>query len=178
LTCYSQLPSCGLTRQQLSTTWPLAHFTQIGWRREPENFEVWECMSWDKDSLLGKTKAMHVSKAKQGIHSLLPSAGRCSATSRRARPIIPKGYLWRQMPSTPTVHPFLFPCPSFYCWTQCCAVLDISLTSWGQLSWLHPLLAPCTQYAARISQENTLSDSTEKMGRFLISAKRSYILGN
>ena len=29
-------------------------------------------MVWDKDSLIGKAKAMHTSKAKQGIHSLLP----------------------------------------------------------------------------------------------------------
>lgn len=71
-----------------------------------------------RQSLLGKTKAMHASKPKQGIHSLLPSAGRCSATSREARPITFKSYLGRQIPSIPTVHLFLFPCPSFYCWAH------------------------------------------------------------
>ena len=29
-------------------------------------------MGWDKDSLIGKAKAKHASKANQGIHSLLP----------------------------------------------------------------------------------------------------------
>lgn len=40
------------------------------------------CMGRDKDSVEGKAKAAQARKAKQGVHSLFPSAGRCSAVSR------------------------------------------------------------------------------------------------
>jgi len=42
-------------------------------------------MGSDKDILTGKAKAAHSSKAKRGIHSLLPLSGGCSAVSRKTR---------------------------------------------------------------------------------------------
>lgn len=54
--------------QQLSTTQPLAHFSTIRILGRIGRIKVRKCVDWDKDSLIGK--AMHTSKAEQGIHSL------------------------------------------------------------------------------------------------------------
>lgn len=40
---------------------------------------------------------------------------------------------------TPNTYPLLAPSPTF--------IWDISMVSWGQLSWLCPLLAPCATQA-------------------------------
>lgn len=41
-------------------------------------------VGWDKDKLIGKLKAVHTSRAKQGIIHCFPRAGRSSVMSRRA----------------------------------------------------------------------------------------------
>lgn len=57
------------------------------------------------DTLIGKVRGAHVSKAKQGINSHhFPWAGRCKAFPRRAGPIRCSGYLGRQTPSLPMSH--------------------------------------------------------------------------
>lgn len=46
--------------------------------------KVRKLMSWDKDSLTCKSKALHANKEKQGIYSPLPWAGMCSVMPRKA----------------------------------------------------------------------------------------------
>ena len=60
--------------------------------------KVRELMVSDKDSLLGKAKAVQSKQNKKFIH-YLPSAARCSATSRKAGLISHSNYLGRQIPS-------------------------------------------------------------------------------
>lgn len=56
-------------------------------------------MGLNKDILLGKVKDADTGKEKQGVHLLLPIvADRCSATSRKAGPIMYNGFLGRHSP--------------------------------------------------------------------------------
>ena len=57
--------------QQLSTIQPLTHSPLGRMGERIRRVKVWKFEGWDKDSLIGKAKAAHASKAKQGIHSLL-----------------------------------------------------------------------------------------------------------
>lgn len=60
--------SFGLNPSQQSTTMQLlAHSLTNGIREGTGKVEV-KLVSWDKDSLTGETKAVHVRKAKYGIH--------------------------------------------------------------------------------------------------------------
>ena len=46
--------------------------------------KVWKIIGWDKNSLIGKVKVVHTSKAKQGIHSLLPIGRQVFSHLRKA----------------------------------------------------------------------------------------------
>ena len=62
--------------QQLGPTQPLTHTpshpTPGGVGKKIRRVKVRNLVAWDKDSLIGKAKAVHASKAKRGIHSPLP----------------------------------------------------------------------------------------------------------
>ena len=60
--------------QQLSPTQPLAHSPLSGNGERIGRVKVRKLVGWDKDSLIGKAKATHTSKAKPGIHSSLPTS--------------------------------------------------------------------------------------------------------
>lgn len=93
--------------------------------------KVRRLMDWDKDSLKGKAKAMHASKVKQGIPSLLPIS--------RQPPPGQQGYLGRRMSS-------LWTSPSCstsfigWAWNHTGHIL---LVTEGQLSRLCPLPTAC-----------------------------------
>jgi len=53
-------------------------------RKRIGRVKVRNLMGGDKESLIGKAKAVQASKANQGIHSPVLITGRCSASSRRA----------------------------------------------------------------------------------------------
>lgn len=57
--------------RQLSSTQPLAHCPQVGWGEDGEGI-VQELTGWDKGSLVGEAKATRASRAKQGMHGVLP----------------------------------------------------------------------------------------------------------
>lgn len=67
-----------------STTELLAHSPTNGTGERIRRVKGKKLVGWDKDSLAGKAKFMHASKAKQEIHSPFPMAGRYSAVSRKA----------------------------------------------------------------------------------------------
>lgn len=83
--------------RQLSTTQSFTDSHQVIWGRESGGTSTRTHGSrW---SLLCKEKHLHTREAKQGINILLPSAARCSATSRNVGFILCHGLLGRQMPS-------------------------------------------------------------------------------
>lgn len=79
--------------RQLSSTQLLTLSLAVGWA------ELWEPVGRDKAGLLGKAKAAPTSKAKQGVHLLLPTGRQVLATSRKAGLVTSKGYLGRQTAS-------------------------------------------------------------------------------
>lgn len=56
-------------RGQLNTLQPLAHSTAGEMGKRIGSVKVRELVCWDKDCLIGKVKAVCVSKSKQGVHS-------------------------------------------------------------------------------------------------------------
>jgi len=79
-------------------------------------------------------------KAEQGIHSLHPIVFNHLQESRAPSHIT---VIWED--KTPSLRMSLpsFFFPHFYPWAWCRMVWKITLVSWGQLSWLCPLPAPC-----------------------------------
>ena len=69
--------------------------------------KVRKLMGWDKDSLIGKAKATHTSKAKQGIHSLLPVGRQVFSHLQESRAPSLLMATWETNAITPNILPFL-----------------------------------------------------------------------
>ena len=91
--------------------------------------KVRRVVGWDKDGLIGKVKAVHAGKAKQGIHSLRPTGRQVFSHLQESRSLlclVVTGEDERCHFPCP-----LLPCPSpsFYCWAWCHIAWDIPLVS-------------------------------------------------
>ena len=106
-------------------------------------------MGWDKDSLIGKAKAAHTSKEKQGIHSPLPIGRQVFSHPQESRAPSCVMVTWEDKHHR-SEHPPLSFFPSFICWAWCHMVWNIPLVSWGQLSRLCPLPASCAPPASSL----------------------------
>ena len=92
----------------------------------------------DKDSLTGKAKAVHASKAKQGIHSPLPMGRQVFSHPQESRAPSHIMVTWEDKCHNARCPPFLPSSPSLYTQHDI-MVWNIPLASSGQLSWLCPL---------------------------------------
>ena len=128
---------------QLSTTQPLAYCPPWWDGERTGRVKVRKLMGWDKDSLVGKAKAMHASKAKPEIRSLLAISRQLFSHRQESRAPACLMVTWEDK-----CHHSKRPCVlssflSFTCWTWHHMVWNIPLVSWGQLSQLCPLPALC-----------------------------------
>ena len=100
---------------QLSTTQPLTHLPHSGIGERIRRIKVRKLMGCDKDSLIGKAKATHSSKAKQGIHLPLPIGRQVFSHLQESRaPSRVNGYLGRQNTMIPNVSSFLLLPPALH----------------------------------------------------------------
>jgi len=74
---------------------------------------VRKLMSWDKDSLTEKAQAMHTSKAKQEIHSLLPIGRQVFANLQKSRAPSYLGVIWEDKCHHSKFPSFLLFLPAF-----------------------------------------------------------------
>lgn len=81
-------------------------------------------MTWNRNSLIGKAKSVHNSKANQWSNSLLPIG---SATSRRAGPHHVQGWLRRTNTIPPNVLRLPPSSPHFMSWPGCQRVWNVPL---------------------------------------------------
>ena len=94
--------------------------------------KVGKLVSWDTDILTGKAKAVCASKAKQGIHSLLPIDGQVFSHLQESRAPSHITVIGKTKAVTPNVPYFPSSFPHHM-------VRNIPFVSWGQLSQLCPL---------------------------------------
>ena len=88
------------TSWQLSTTQLLAHSPPGGMTERIGRVKVRKLVGQDKDSLIGKAKAMRAIEVKQGIRVPLPISRQVfSHLQKSMAPITRNSYLGRQMPS-------------------------------------------------------------------------------
>lgn len=90
---------------QLSPTQLLTHSPHVWIGERIRRVKERKFMCWDKDSLIAKAKAIYASKVKQGLNSLLPQAGWCSAIPRRAR----LHHTYQLLVKTNVIPPSFFP---------------------------------------------------------------------
>lgn len=117
-------------------------FHPVGWKRESK---VRKLVDWDEDRELGKSEAVHANKkAKQGIHLPLSKGWQVLSHPQECRAPSDVMMMWEDKH-----HHFecvliapSFPSSVHWPWLQ--EVWDIPWVIWGQLSWLCPLLIPCT----------------------------------
>ena len=93
-------------------------------------------VGWDRDSLIGKAKAICTSKAKEGINSLLPITIRQVFIHFRESwaPSCIK-VTWEDKSHNSERPPLPSSSPSFVRWAWCHMAWNIPLVIWGQLSW-------------------------------------------
>jgi len=78
--------------------------------------KVRKLVGWDKGSLIGKAKAMCTSKAKQGIHSLLPVSTQVFSHLQESRALSCVIVIWEGKYHHSEQCPFLLLPHGFYCW--------------------------------------------------------------
>ena len=145
---------------------PQAHPAPGGKEGRIRRVKMRKIMGWDKDSLTGKAKATHTSKAKQGIHSPLPTSRQVFRHLQESRAPSCIAVTWEDRRSHSELPPSLSPSsPSFYCWAPSHAVWDIPFLSWGQLSQLCPLPTSCAPTAC------SLVGQSEKQKKILALCK-------
>ena len=112
-----------------------------GWGGELEkNVKL---QGWDKNNLIGKAKAMHASKAKQGIHSPTSHGQAGVQPSPGSRAPSRVMVTWEDKHHNAKCPPPSFFFPQFIYSAWCPMVWNTSLASLGQLSWLCPLPVSC-----------------------------------
>jgi len=108
----TEVPSWFNPSQHLSSTpswWDGVWFARVKARK---------LLGWDKDNLISKAKAVHTSKAKQGIHSLFPIGRQVSSHHQESRTQSHVVATWEDKCHHSEHPPFLLP-PTFYCWAWC-----------------------------------------------------------
>jgi len=104
--------------------------------------KVRKLVGWDKYSLVNKAKAAHTSKAKSGIHSLLPISKQVFNHVQESRAPSDITVTWQYKYHNSKCPPFPSSSHSFLCWAWYLMVCDILLVSWGQLC--SPILSQLT----------------------------------
>ena len=109
--------------RQISPTQSLAHppispLSGIGERTG--RVKVQKLMGWEKDSWKGKAKAAYSNKAKQGIHSLLPSGRQLFSDLQESRAPSHVIVVWEDRHCNSELSPFLLPLWLFGASCPCC----------------------------------------------------------
>ena len=115
---------------QLSPTEPLAHSTPGGMGERIRRVKVRKLMGWDKDSLIGKAKAVRTSKAKQGIHLLLPTGRQVLSHLQGSRAPSHVTVTWEDKHQYSECPPLPPPSPSFIHWVWYHMAQNIPLVGW------------------------------------------------
>lgn len=106
-------------------------------------------MDWNKDGLIGKAKAVHTTKTKEGIHSSF-SMGRqmLSHLQEKHAP----SYVIVILPIL-NISSFLYLLCNFFYWAWYHKIGDNPLIHQSQLFWLCPLPIPCAPPACSLTKQ-------------------------
>lgn len=126
---------CNLS-QPPSTTQLLTHSPTSGIRERVRRVKARKLVSWIKDSLMDKAKAIHTTKAKQIIPSLFPMGWWVFSHLWETR--VPSHIMvtWEDKHQDFKCSPVPLFSTHFICWAWCYMVWTIPSVIWGQLSQL------------------------------------------
>ena len=113
ITDQSNFSRYGCHSLNLAGNWTPHPSPSVGWGGQLEKKKKVKLMGWDENSLIGKAKAAHASKAKQGIHSLLPMDRQVFSHLQESRAPSDISYLARQKPSLWMSPPSFFSPPVY-----------------------------------------------------------------
>ena len=142
--CHSRLPMKLLwftCSWQLSTRQPFVHppHSPSGVGERTGRVKVRKLVGWETS--INKAKAAHASKAKQGIHSLLPISRQVFSHLQESRAVSCATITWEDKCHHSKCDPFLSSSPCFICWAWHPMAWNIPWVCWDQLSQLCPLPA-------------------------------------